>query len=117
MSGLRQTQIQVCSSLNAVICEAYAGDKVGISQSALDGMLPVNGLRHPPTSGVTGWYFWGGELLSDADGFFKPLHLGHLENRCELCLKFLLLPPGWRFLTDGTYEDIWFDPDLLVVEI
>ena len=115
-SDLRQIQISVCKSFKTEVCEAYPGDKFGISQYALDGLFPLNGLRHPSSTGVTGWYFWGGTELSDSDGFFKPLHVGHLEERCELCLKFLLLPPGWRFLTDGNYEDVWFDANLLLVD-
>ncbi len=77
--------------------------------------MPLNGLRHPTAFGVSGWYIWGGEVLSDSPDFFKPIHLAHLENSCRLSLKYLLLPPGWRFLTDGTYEDMWFDPALLEV--
>jgi hypothetical protein len=29
-------------------------------------------------------------------------------------LKFLGLPPGWRFLTDGLYVDVWYDAALLL---
>lgn len=28
-------------------------------------------------------------------------------------LRYLGLPPGWRFLVAAAYEDIWFDPALL----
>ncbi len=111
--GIRQSQEQICAHFGVEACEALDGEKVGISETALNGLMPLNGLRHPPTTGVSGWYFWGGEEFSEADDFFKPLHLAHLEKNCELCLKFLLLPPGWRFLTDGTYQDVWFDPALL----
>ena len=114
--SIRQSQKQICAGLELNTCEAFDGDKVGASQSALEGMMPLNGLRHPPTSGVSGWYLWGGLELSDAADFFEPIHLAHLETRCELSLKFLMLPPGWRFLTDGTYEDVWFDPALLEIE-
>ncbi len=112
----RKEQKAVCKQFNAEVFETYQGDKVGISQSALEGLLPLNGLRHPYSSGVSGWYIWGGEELSDAEDFFLPLHVGHLELHCSLCLKYLLLPPGWRFLTDGRYEDVWFDAELLVIE-
>ncbi len=112
-SDLRKLQKAVCKEFNVEPYEAFPGDKVGISQSALDGVLPLNGLRHPYTSGTTGWYLWGGEELSDAADFFKPLHVGHLQEHCKPSLKYLLLPAGWRFLTDGSYEDIWFDANLL----
>ncbi|QBF33052.1 hypothetical protein [Thalassococcus sp. S3] len=113
--SVRQTQIQVCARFRVDPCEAFSGEKVGISENATAGLMPLNGLRHPPTSGVTGWYLWGGTEFSEANDFFKPVHLAHLENSCELGLKFLLLPPGWRFLTDGTYEDVWLDPAFIEV--
>ncbi|WP_456239028.1 immunity protein Imm33 domain-containing protein [Ruegeria haliotis] len=94
--------------------ECHVGEKVDISQSALDGILPLNGLRHPKENDTTGWYIWGGEQLSEDEDYFKPLHTAHLELKCTLALKFLSLPPGWRFLTDGTYEDVWFDANLFV---
>jgi hypothetical protein len=37
----------------------------------------------------------------------------HLAERCSLAPPFLGLPPGWRFLTDGDYVDVWYDADLL----
>ncbi len=51
--------------------------KLGVSRSALDGTAPLNGLRHPPEAGTSGWYIWGGEW-SDADDFFQPLHHAHV---------------------------------------
>jgi len=45
-----------------------------------------------------------------------PIHTAHLELKCALALKFLSLPPGWRFLTDGAYEDVWLDANLLDID-
>lgn len=42
--------------------------KVGVSQSALAGELPLHGLRHRPASDTNGWYLWAGEY-SDAEDF------------------------------------------------
>ena len=111
-----EAQNEVCISAGAEVGSCRADDKVGISQSALDGDLPINGMRHPAGNETTGWYIWGGEQFSEDDDFFLPLHSAHLETRCPLVLKFLLLPPGWRFLTDGSYEDVWFDANLLDVD-
>ena len=85
-------------------------DKLGLSQSARS-ERPVHGLRVNPTSGVSGWYIWAGEM-SDAEDFFEPSHVSHLPATCPLAVPFLSLPPGWRFLTDGDEVDVWFDPDL-----
>lgn len=111
-----QTQLDLCQSLAATPHECRLSDKVGISMSALQGKMPLNGLRHPLNHGTTGWFLWGGTEFSQDPGFFQPLHAHHLEERCSLSLKYLALPPGWRFLTDGTYEDVWFDESLLHVD-
>ena len=115
-SEMRETQIALCKKYQTQTCEVFSGDIVGISQTALKGVLPINGLRHLEKNRMSCWYIWGGELLSESAGFFKPFHVGHLESHCMMALKFLLLPPGWRFLTDGVYEDVWFDSTLLNVE-
>jgi hypothetical protein len=111
--ALRQAQIDMCKAVGVEFHECHLGEKVGISQTALDGELPLNGMRYPEENGTTGWYLWGSEQFSEDKNFFIPLHAGHLEQKCALALKFLSLPPGWRFLTDGSYEDVWFDANLL----
>ena len=87
--------------------------KVGIAQNVLQGILPIHGLRHPPTGDTSGWYIWaGGEPSDDAD-FFLPLHAEHLAEWCPEVIRFLSLPAGWRFLVADTYEDVWQDASLL----
>jgi hypothetical protein len=76
---------------------------------------PRNGLRHPPEGDTTGWYIWAGDTLSDDADFFEPLHVRHLVERCPELLKFLGLPPGWRFLVASAHEDVWEDESLLDV--
>jgi len=91
--------------------------KVGISKNALKGALPINGLRHLPEGGTSGWYIWAGEELSQADDFFLPMHIHHLHHQLPSVIKYLLLPPGWRFLMGHSdYEDVWMDANLLDVE-
>lgn len=91
--------------------------KIGVSLNLRSSTAPINGLRHSPEGDTTGWYIWAGEgdPPSDPD-FFAPLHVEHLVQWRPEVLKFLGLPPGWRFLTDGSYEDVWEDPTLLNVE-
>ena len=39
----------------------------------MDG-TPVNGLRHPPPPGTSGWFIWaGGEIEQSDDSFFAPI--------------------------------------------
>jgi hypothetical protein len=56
-----------------------------------------------------------GETLSEDDDFFVPLHVTHLEEWCPGAVRFLGLPPGWRFLSAPGQEEVWFDPALLDV--
>jgi hypothetical protein len=105
------------------LCRQYGAEwtpplpdlKVGIAKNVLDGLLPINGLRHPPIADTTGWYIWAGDTLSAEDDFFVPLHVSHVPEWCPSALRFLGLPPGWRFLTAPGHEDAWFDPELLKV--
>lgn len=91
---------------------APGDQKVGIALNARSGLLPINGVRHAPVAGTSGWYIWAGEELSKEDDFFVPLHVCHLDEWCPAVLPYLELPPGWRFLIAPGNEDIWFDPDL-----
>ena len=89
--------------------------KLGISADFFLGKLPLNGLRHLPEDGTCGWFLWAGQELSSSPGFFQPMHVKHLFERCPRVLPYLALPPGWRFLIADSYEDIWQDDSLLVV--
>ena len=99
----------VCAQVGAHPQAPAPHEKLGLSRSARS-TQPLQGLRVNPTAGTCGWYIWAGEL-SAAEDFFEPVHVSHLETVCPLSVGFLSLPPGWRFLTDGDYVDVWFDPD------
>lgn len=109
-------QKEMCEKYGTPWFSAPGHMKVGVARNLQSAVLPVNGLRHPPTENTTGWYIWAGQgdLPSDPD-VFVPLHAEHLAEWRPEVLKFLGLPPGWRFLTDGQYEDVWEDPSLLDV--
>ncbi len=106
-------QEAVCIRYGAVPMAASADRKVGIALNVRDASYPVNGMRHPPEGDTTGWYIWAGEDLSDDPNFFVPLHVEHLSEWRPEILKFLALPPGWRFLVAEKHEDVWYDADLL----
>jgi hypothetical protein len=106
-----------------IVCQEYAAkqcmppgteSKLGFALQT-QGLVPVNGLRHPPQGETNGWYLWCGEKLSADADFFVPLHTHHLFEYCPEALKFLGLPPGYRFLIAGEYVDVWFDESLLSV--
>ena len=88
------------------------GSKLGVALGTI-GKEPINGLRHNPEKGTNGWYIWCGDSFSEADDFFEPLHVEHIDEYLPLVRKYLNLPPGYRFQIDSNnYEDIWFDIEL-----
>jgi hypothetical protein len=112
-----QKQKIMCAKLDVDFYPSPLNFKVGISLNMKEkGLFPLNGLRHPPIGDTTGWYFWAGEEMSDNPDFFSPLHVEHLKEWCPSVIKFLGLPPGFRFLIGkDKYEDIWKDESLLLV--
>ena len=67
------------------------GEKAGIALATLD-QVPLNGLRHRPEAGTSGWYIWGGTTIGEAADFFDPLHHRHMAEYCPAALPFLALP-------------------------
>jgi hypothetical protein len=106
-------QKNICEKYGVNFFESPPELKVGISLNVKNGLQPINGLRHPPEGDTTGWYIWAGEDFSDDPDFFVPLHVKHLDEWCPEIVKYLGLPPGWRFLIANDYEDVWEDPSLL----
>jgi hypothetical protein len=111
---IKREQIEVCSRFNTYLLESPDDMKIGIARNVKDGLLPINGLRHLPVGYTTGWYIWAGEVLPEDDDFFVPLHVKHIGEWAPNIKKYLGLPPGWRFLIVGDYEDVWFDPDIII---
>ncbi len=105
----------ICERLGLVPDVPPPDSKVGLSETACTGAVPLNGLRHPPEGDASGWYVWGGDVLSEDADFFSPLCFRHLDKRCPAVVDFLALPPGWRFLLAPDQVDVWFDESLLRV--
>lgn len=79
----------------------------------MDG-LPINGLRHMPERGTSGWFIWAGAEIDQTDpSFFQPMHLAHLGSLYPGVVPYLALPPGWRWQIAPDHEDVWFDDSLL----
>lgn len=109
-------QESLCNRYGATYVPAPHNMKVGVSMNVRSGALPLNGLRHPPRGDTTGWYIWAGEEEPGSDpDFFVPVHVEHLNEWCPAVIRFLGLPPGWRFLVAGDYEDVWEDASLLEI--
>ena len=108
-------QRELCRAHGAEFAGVTLEDKLGITRLALQGVLPIHGLRHRPERGTSGWYVWSGDYSPD-ESFFMPLHVAHVLSEQVAFSKYLGLAPGWRFLMgEGGYEDVWFDADLISV--
>lgn len=102
----------VCERFGVDPLEPHPQSKVGIALRTLS-LRPIHGLRHPPEGDTNGWYIWCGEY-SENEHFFQPLRVEHLNERLPQVLKYVVLPPGYRFLIDDDGdEDVWYDESLL----
>jgi len=115
-SGYIETQKNICLKYGAQYLPSFFSQIAGVAIESLEKkVLPINGLRHSiENNNSSSWFIWAGEY-SNAPEFFKPVHIHHLLELYPNAIKFLGLSPGWRFLTDGVYEDVWFDEKLLEV--
>jgi hypothetical protein len=113
MTDITDAQRALAARFGTVALPLENDVKVGVSRNVLEGLQPLNALRHMPERDTSGWFIWAGEELSDAPDFFVPLHMSHVADWCPLILPYLGLPPGWRILLAPGYEDVWFDESLL----
>lgn len=111
---IESQQSEYCSQHGYDYLIAAPNSKLGFAIQT-QGQLPINGLRHPPEGDANGWYLWFGETLSQEPDFFSAIHVDHLSEICPEVIRFLGLPPGYRFLVAGDYADVWYDPTLLEV--
>ncbi len=114
-SAWTMPQRELAARLGLSYSEALPSDIVGVAENVRPNAVPLNGLRHPPQRGTSGWYLWAGEEMSTAPDFFVPVHAQHLVDRCPKVVPYLGLPPGSRFLIAPGWEDVWFDELLLDV--
>lgn len=107
-----EQQKEICNKLSVAWIENQPNQVIGLADI---NDVPIHGLRHPIENNSTGWYIWTKDYSSDPD-FFKPTHIVHLLDIKPQLLKYLGLPPGYRFLIDDKgYEDIWYDETLLLI--
>jgi hypothetical protein len=111
-----EKQKGVCQKYGALFTPSPFNKLIGVAiKSFGEFNMPINGLRHPDQSEQTiNWYIWAGEY-AEAPDFFKPVHIYHLLEICPKAINFLGLAPGWRFLFDNVYEDVWYDENLLTI--
>jgi len=111
---IEESQKALCSSYGAAFVSTPPDDQIGFAVTTA-GLKPINGLRHLPTAGTSGWYIWCGEAFSEAADFFAPQCARHFYENAPEAGHLLGLPPGFRFLLSGDYLDVWYDEKLLEV--
>src|SRR5687768_10627874 len=114
---IEEEQKEVCKRLEVDWVPVEKESMVAINESLFSDLQPINGFRHPREGTIEGWYLWsGGEIPQNDDNFFKPIHAEHLNEERQNVLRYMGLPPGWRFqIDDNGYEDIWFDGSILEI--
>lgn len=114
LARLRSTMKDLCKAHSAEYSEPSWNQTIGVTENLFSGSQPINGLRMTPGEGLTGWFIYAGTSVPMGDHDYQPICAEHLVERKVSYLKFLALPPGWRFLVDDQgYEDVWFDKDVL----
>jgi hypothetical protein len=109
---MSKQQQDLCKKYGSPFVETSRGSIAGIARNLESRTASLNGLRHPPVENTSGWFIWAGDY-SEADDFFEPIHVGHLDEVCPEAIRFLGLAPGWRFLIAGDHVDVWYDASLL----
>lgn len=110
-----EKQQKICMKYSQISDLVELGSLIALGKN-FNPNIQINGLRHPKTETLNGWYIWSGEDFNpDEVHFFQPLHVHHLLENASFVIKYLGLPTGNRFLIDDKgYEDVWFDENLLL---
>lgn len=96
----------ICEKYGALYCPCKGSDRVGIAIQTLQNE-PIYGTRELNPDGSSSWYIYAGQYSAD-DDFYKPVCIDHLETLLPIVLRYLALPPGWKFIIDKNgYEDVW----------
>jgi hypothetical protein len=90
-----RTPQEICAHYGSEFLPPGPHDRAGVALETLQ-LLPLNVRRVTPEHGHSGWYVWGGEGRSSEIGFFQPLPVARLLERCPQVMPFLALTPGWR---------------------
>ena len=111
--GILPSQADVCKRYGVEPQAPLVHDRLGIGLATLQ-TQPINGLRIPAVSGISGWFIFGGLKAGNEADFYSPLCIEHIHKYCEIVVPYLCLPAGWRFQIDlNGYEDVWYQPSLL----
>ena len=101
MDKIARLQRATCAAWGAEFVPMDPSLMVGFAQDFDPSRQPINGLRISPEGTLCGWFIWSGKDWSEADDWFEARCIDCLNDVCPEVLKFLAMPPGWRFLKAG----------------
>lgn len=105
---LLKLQQSVCAKHGAKFVGVHKHSMVRLALGSL-GQQPFQGLRSAPDGESSGWFLWAGQY-STADDFFQLVSYSALFEKCPQVIKYLGLPPGYRFVVDCEgYGEVWLD--------
>ena len=115
----QEQQRLLCRQEGCIYHPSESDSILGLAIATI-GKLPVTGLRRMPLVDANGWHVWCGDhplayddFLRLPQNFFSHITPRELIAHCPEAVKFLGLPPGYRFLVAGDHIDIWYDGDIL----
>jgi hypothetical protein len=97
-------QNAVCRKYNVAFSPPQADRKVAISEGVY-GTDFLEGVRYPSPEHMSGWWLTTDRYNGDIKTL-KVVHLYHVTSARPEIAKYLALPAGWYFRSDG---DVWFD--------
>ncbi len=116
-SVISAAQAETCRRFSAEPLLPAPNTTIGIALPQHEQLVPLNALRHPAAANSNGWFVWRGPAnpQNQADDFFSPIHVEHLDEHAPELAPYLALPPGWGVILAPGYEDVWYDESLLDV--
>ncbi|HWA24803.1 MAG TPA: hypothetical protein VG734_03940 [Lacunisphaera sp.] len=109
-SKIIEEQKQICAKYGADFYPCAADERAGVALQTL-ASEPIYGVRKKNEDGTASWYIWGGSYSATPD-FYQPLCAGHIEDSLPIALRYLALPPGYKFIIDRHgHEDVWLEEE------
>ncbi len=99
-------QRELCQKYGVVPLVSKHNQLVVVSDGVFEG-ASVEGVRYPSPKHMSGWWLATGKYTGDPDTL-RTEHVFHLFEKRPDLVKFLALPYGFRFRTNGA-EEVWFD--------
>jgi hypothetical protein len=105
-----RVQREVCARYKSGFAPPI-GDQLVVIDEGIYDIPSVEGSRYAMNADNSGWILIRDGWKKNVDSFVN-VHVYHLLERRPDLVRFLALPVGWRFFTDGREETVEFDPSI-----